>query len=64
MTSANPGTSPLTLHADTYGPTDADTVVLLGSLGSTTEMWLPQLDGLSNRRGSSHWTTAGTGGHR
>lgn len=50
MTSANPGTSPLTLHADSYGPTDADTVVLLGSLGSTTEMWLPQLDGLCNSR--------------
>lgn len=50
MTSTNSGTSPLILHADAYGPADAETVALLGSLGSTTEMWLPQLDGLSTRR--------------
>lgn len=50
MTSPSPTPSPLTLHADVYGPADADTLVLLGSLGSTTEMWLPQLDALSDRR--------------
>lgn len=37
------------LHHVTYGKTNADngTVVLLGSIGSTTDMWLPQLDALS-----------------
>ena len=52
MTSDTSATTPLTLHAEVYGPAepDTDTVVLLGSLGSTTEMWLPQLDGLSDRR--------------
>lgn len=49
--------TPLTLHAVDYGPDDAaaaagetSTVVLLGSLGSTTEMWLPQLDALGHDR--------------
>lgn len=38
------------LHHVTYGKTNADngTVVLLGSIGSTTDMWLPQLDALSH----------------
>lgn len=35
------------LHHVTYG-TGQDTVVLLGSIGSTTDMWLPQLDALSH----------------
>ncbi len=34
------------LHHVTYGSGE-DTVVLLGSIGSTTDMWLPQLDALS-----------------
>ncbi|WP_420100353.1 3-oxoadipate enol-lactonase [Corynebacterium sp.] len=50
MTAGTTANTPLTLHADVYGPTDAEPLVLLGSLGSTTEMWLPQLDGLCDDR--------------
>lgn len=49
---------PLTLHSVSYGPSGDDSgsehdkapLVLLGSLGSTTEMWTPQLDEFSRER--------------
>lgn len=36
------------LHHVSYGNNDRSTVVLLGSIGSNTDMWLPQLDALSH----------------
>lgn len=33
------------LHSVSYGTSD-NTLVFIGSLGSTTDMWLPQLDAL------------------
>lgn len=36
------------LHHVSYGTNDKSTVVLLGSIGSNTDMWLPQLDALSH----------------
>ncbi|MGP6172545.1 3-oxoadipate enol-lactonase [Corynebacterium sp. A21] len=36
------------LNHVSYGTNDKSTVVLLGSIGSTTDMWLPQLDALSH----------------
>ncbi|MDO5669959.1 MAG: alpha/beta fold hydrolase [Corynebacterium sp.] len=39
------------LHSVSYGPeSDAEPVVFLGSIASTTDMWLPQLDELSKTR--------------
>jgi len=39
------------LHSVTYGPeSDSEPVVFLGSIASTTDMWLPQLDELSKTR--------------
>ena len=39
------------LHSVTYGPeSDTEPVVFLGSIASTTDMWLPQLDELSKTR--------------
>ena len=35
------------LHSVDFGPRDAQPVVFLGSIASTTDMWLPQLDSLS-----------------
>ncbi|MDK8306653.1 alpha/beta fold hydrolase [Corynebacterium imitans] len=35
------------LHFVDFGPRDAQPVVFLGSIASTTDMWLPQLDSLS-----------------
>lgn len=35
------------LHSVTYGSRDAHPVVFLGSIASTTDMWLPQLDSLA-----------------
>lgn len=36
------------LHHVSYGKNEKSTVVLLGSIGSNTDMWLPQLDALSH----------------
>ncbi|MGD7002040.1 3-oxoadipate enol-lactonase [Corynebacterium halotolerans] len=36
------------LHHVSYGSNRDSTVVLLGSIGSNTDMWLPQLDALSH----------------
>lgn len=36
------------LHHVSYGTNRDSTVVLLGSIGSNTDMWLPQLDALSH----------------
>lgn len=47
---------PLTLHSVSYGPSGAaagsgkEPLVFLGSLGSTTDMWIPQLDEFSRDR--------------
>ncbi len=39
------------LHSVSYGPSDdAEPIVFLGSIASTTDMWLPQLDALSKTR--------------
>ena len=39
------------LHSVSYGPeSDAEPIVILGSIASTTDMWLPQLDALSKTR--------------
>jgi len=39
------------LHSVTYGPeSDSEPVVFLGSIASTTDMWLPQLDALAASR--------------
>ena len=35
------------LHSVDFGPRDAHPVVFLGSIASTTDMWLPQLDSLA-----------------
>ena len=36
------------LHHVSFGSNRDSTVVLLGSIGSNTDMWLPQLDALSH----------------
>ncbi|GAB3695282.1 alpha/beta fold hydrolase [Corynebacterium nasicanis] len=39
------------LHSVSYGPSsDSEPIVFLGSIASTTDMWLPQLDELSKTR--------------
>ncbi|GAA3587888.1 3-oxoadipate enol-lactonase [Amycolatopsis ultiminotia] len=38
------------LAHDVYGPAEAPVVVLLGSLGTTTALWRPQVEGLSGSR--------------
>lgn len=43
-----PGQRADALRPADLDPADGPTLVFLGSLGSTTEMWLPQLDHLSN----------------
>lgn len=47
-------TTPCTLHSVSYGPTDGpgehSPLILIGSLGSTVEMWNPQLDDFSRDR--------------
>lgn len=41
--------APVALHAVTDGPADAPVLVLSGSLGSTVDMWRPQLPALTER---------------
>ncbi|WP_295623927.1 3-oxoadipate enol-lactonase [uncultured Corynebacterium sp.] len=51
MTSAD-GTdvsAPVALAHDSFGPADAPTAILLGSLGADRSMWSPQVEALSDR---------------
>src|SRR5436305_11703812 len=42
--------SPVRLHYVESGPAEGDPIVLLGSLGSTLDVWRPQLDAFPGRR--------------